>query len=202
MEHKECGGPARESGQAFAGGETTLRDFFAAHFITGLMHAGRNSIVLLEPEIECERAYRFADAMLKVREKLELPPMGGDDDETFSRGAFELCRAAHAVADVFACYGRPDVSPKIPREKIAAAQVFGKVLHGMCYALAEAMNDGRGRRLTEFFPVFQRWFVSNYPPPAPPDGMRSPVAAKLCEVFGIDPMKPRPGNDTNDYRRS
>jgi len=58
---KDTGGPAFPFGTAYAG--MTLRDYFAAKAMQGLMDAA-----MPMPEI-AETAYDMADAMLKAREK-------------------------------------------------------------------------------------------------------------------------------------
>lgn len=61
--------PCQDSGNsAFVDGGMTLRDYFAAKVLQGL--ASREGHVT-DADIECEveKAYKYADAMMKQREK-------------------------------------------------------------------------------------------------------------------------------------
>ncbi len=60
------GGPAFPYGTAYAG--MTLRDYFAAKAMQGLLVATVTPITVWSQDDVAETAYKMADAMLKVRQ--------------------------------------------------------------------------------------------------------------------------------------
>jgi hypothetical protein len=62
MTDKQTGGPAFPYGTAYAG--MTLRDYFAAKAMQGMMHDVSQPV----GEVIAEWAYQVADAMLKARD--------------------------------------------------------------------------------------------------------------------------------------
>ena len=63
----DAGGYAYPSGESDNHGGATLRDFFAAHGLAGLVAAHAGKAVVPAPEKAAEMAYEYADHMLKRR---------------------------------------------------------------------------------------------------------------------------------------
>ena len=67
MHHTETGGPAFPAGTAYQG--MTLRDYFAAKAMQGLIAQSAGTALGSRVEVAAEYAYAAADAMLKARER-------------------------------------------------------------------------------------------------------------------------------------
>jgi len=66
MSDKNTGGPAFPYGTAYAG--MTLRDYFAAKAMQGILVATVTPITVWSQDDVAETAYNMADAMLKARQ--------------------------------------------------------------------------------------------------------------------------------------
>jgi hypothetical protein len=179
-----------EEGGSVASG-MTVRDAFAAQFVAGGAFSSDGGHILIHPEVEAERAYRFADAMMKARAMPELPPLGGGDVQLFDRQVYELCRSMMLQARTFRdCPSDPRVPDGMTRAVKAAGLVICHVLWGLSDTLAGDKMPGRLEDLAE---QADHWFRKNYP-----QAVRNTVADALADVFGIDPTTRRPPNPGND----
>lgn len=80
----------------------SLRDYFAAQ-VFDPHRAAMGIAGLATEQIEAERSYRMADALLRARELAELPifPWNGSDPQAFEYAGREVLRAIDAQAEVF-----------------------------------------------------------------------------------------------------
>lgn len=169
----------------------TVRDAFASQFIAGGAFSQEGGHILIHPEQEAERAYRFADAMMKARAMPELPPLGGNDVQIFDRQVYELCRSMTLQARTFR--GCPSDS-RVPEGMTRAVRAAGLVICHVLWGLADTLHkDKMPARLEELAGQVDCWFRQSYP-----QAGRSAIAEALADVFGIDPATRRPPNPGND----
>lgn len=184
--------------------EMTVRDVFAANLVQGAMYGSADAgMVLLHPDVEAQRAYRFADAMLRARAMPEIPPLGGENDyAVFQRQVYEVVRSMSEQAK--SLKNLPHHA-QVPNGAVRIARAVGFLCSRILWACAHHMHtDKLPGKLEDIAADVDTWFRRNYPEALAGEG-GGPIARALADVFGIDPAninvqdfrKPnRPGDDT------